>query len=184
MRNLKSVYVQGAAVLAATLTFTLTGGAAPQSGLTYAIRGAKIVTVSGAPIDNGTVLIRNGVIQAVGASVTIPADALVTDGAGLTVYPGFIDLNSAAPLGESAPAAAEFGGRGGGGGGRGGGAAETFATREEAERAKRAAILRPDYDAAQNLVESSDALTAMAQAGITSCWRCRRRASSKARARS
>lgn len=167
MRNLKSLFVQGAAVLAATLTFTLTGGAAPQ-GLTYAIRGAKIVTVSGATIDNGTVLIRDGVIQAVGASVTVPADALVTDGAGLTVYPGFIDLNSAAPLGEAAPAAgAEFAGRGGGGG-RGGGAGETFANREEAERAKRAAILRPDYEAAQNIVESSDALSAMAQAGITS----------------
>ncbi len=168
MRNLKSLFVQGAAVLAAVLTFTLAGGAVPQ-GLTYAIRGAKIVTVSGATIDNGTVLIRDGVIQAVGASVTVPADALVTDGAGLTVYPGFIDLNSAAPLGEAAPAAgAEFAGRGGGGGGRGGGTGETFANREEAERAKRAAILRPDYESAQNLVESSEALTAMAQAGITS----------------
>ena len=168
MRNLKSVVVQGAAVLAATLTFTLTGGAAPQ-GLTYAIRGAKIVTVSGATIDNGTVLIRDGVIQAVGASVTVPADALVTDGTGLTVYPGFIDLNSGAPLGEAAQAAApDFGGRGGGGG-RGCGAAEaTFTSREEAERAKRAAILRPDYEAAQHLVEASDGLSAMAQAGITS----------------
>lgn len=166
MRNLKSFLVQGAAVLAATLTFTLAGDA-QQAGLTYAIRGAKIVTVSGATIDNGTVLIRNGVIQAVGTSVTVPPDALVTDGAGLTVYPGFIDLNSGAPLGEAAPAAADFAGRGGGGG-RGGGAGETFANREEAERAKRAAILRPDYDAAQHLVESSEALTAMAQAGITS----------------
>jgi phosphohistidine swiveling domain-containing protein len=168
MRNLKSVFVQGAAVLAATLTFSLTGGATQQGGLTYAIRGAKIVTVSGAAIDNGTVLIRDGVIQAVGTTVTIPADALVTDGTGLTVYPGFIDLGSAAPLGESAPATPDFGGRGGGGGGRGGGAAETFANREEAERAKRAAILRPDYDASQNIVESNDTLSAMAQAGITS----------------
>ncbi len=169
MRNLKSLFVQGAAVLAAALTFTLTGGAAPQ-GLTYAIRGAKIVTVSGATIDNGTVLIRDGVIQAVGTSVAVPADALVTDGAGLTVYPGFIDLNSAAPLGEAAPAAGgEFAGRGGGGGGRGGGGGgETFATREDAERAKRAAILRPDYQAAHNLADSNEALAAMAQAGITS----------------
>jgi hypothetical protein len=167
MRNLKSVFVQGAAVLAAVLTFTLTGGAAPQ-GLTYAIRGAKIVTVSGDTIPNGTVLIRDGVIQAVGATVTIPADAVVTDGAGLTVYPGFIDMSSSAPLEATAPAA-PAGGRAGGGGGRGGGAGdETFTSREEAERAKRAAILRPDYQAAQNLVESSEGLSAMAQAGITS----------------
>ncbi len=168
MRNLKSTFVQGAAVLAATLTFTLTGGAAPQ-GLTYAIRGAKIVTVSGDTIPNGTVLIRDGVIQAVGASVTIPSDAVVTDGAGLTVYPGFIDMSSSAPLEATAPAAQGPGGRAGGGGGRGGGGGdETFTSREEAERAKRAAILRPDYQAAQNLVESSEGLSAMAQAGITS----------------
>lgn len=168
MRNLKSVFVQGAAVLAATLTFTLTGGAASQ-GLTYAIRGAKIVTVSGDTIPNGTVLMRDGVILAVGATVAVPSDAIVTDGAGMTVYPGFIDMSSSAPLEATAPAA-PGGGRGGGGGGRGGGGGgdETFASREEAERAKRAAILRPDYQAAQNLVESSEGLGAMAQAGITS----------------
>ncbi len=165
MRNLKSLFVQGAAVLAAALTFTISGGAFAPAGMTYAIRGAKIVTVSGATIDNGTVLIRDGVIQAVGTSVNVPVDAIVTDGTGLTVYPGFIDLMSGAPLGESAQAAAPGGGRGGG---RGGGAESTFSSREEAERAKREAILRPDFMAASNLVESSDTLTTMAQAGITS----------------
>jgi hypothetical protein len=168
MRNLKSVFVQGAAVLAATLTFTLTGGAA--QSLTYAIRGAKIVTVSGDTIPNGTVLIRDGVIHTVGATVTVPTDAIVTDGTGLTVYPGFIDMASSAPLEATAPAGAGAGGRAGGGGGRGGGGGDegNFATREEAERAKRAAILRPDYQAAQNLIEASEGLGAMAQAGITS----------------
>jgi imidazolonepropionase-like amidohydrolase len=165
MRHLKTLFIQGAAILVATLTFTLTGGAAP-AGLTYAIKGAKIVTVSGAVIDNGSVVIRDGVIQAVGASATIPADAIVTDGAGLTVYPGLIDMASAAPLDSGADNQDAAGARGGGGGGRGGG--PSFATLEEADRAKRAAILRPDYQAAQNLVESSDALSQMAQAGITS----------------
>src|SRR5687768_9787457 len=162
MRNLNPLFIQGAAILVATLTFTLTGGAAP-AGLTYAIKGAKIVTVSGAVIDNGSVVMRDGVIQAVGAAVTIPADAIVTDGAGLTVYPGLIDMASSAPLetgGSDSPEA--------GRGGRGGGGGPSFATLEEADRAKRAAILRPDYQAAQNLVESSEALSQMAQAGITS----------------
>jgi phosphohistidine swiveling domain-containing protein len=165
MRSLKTLFIQGAAILVATLTFTLTGGAAP-AGLTYAIKGAKIVTVSGAVIDNGSVVMRDGVIQAVGASVTIPADAIVTDGAGLTVYPGLIDMASAAPLESGADSADPAAGRGGGG--RGGGGGPSFATLEEADRAKRAAILRPDYQAAQNLVESSEALSQMAQAGITS----------------
>ena len=104
MRNLRTFVVQGAAILVATLTFTLTGGAAP-SGLTYAVKGAKIVTVSGATIDNGTIVMRDGVIQAVGAAVAIPADAIVTDGAGLTVYPGLIDMASSAPLEATAQAA-------------------------------------------------------------------------------
>lgn len=164
MRNLKTLFVQGAAILVATLTFTLTSGAA-SSGLTYAIKGAKIVTVSGATIENGTIVMRDGVIQAVGATVTIPADAIVTDGAGLTVYPGLIDMASSAPLEATAPAAEAAGP--GGGGGRGGGGT-TFASLEEADRAKRAAILRPDFQAAENLVESSEGLSAMAQAGITS----------------
>jgi phosphohistidine swiveling domain-containing protein len=164
MRNLKTLFIQGAAILVATLTFTLSGGAAP-AGLTYAIKGAKIVTVSGAVIDNGTVVMRDGVIQAVGATAAIPPDAIVTDGAGLTVYPGLIDMASSAPL-EAGDGPDPAAGRGGGGG-RGGGPSP-FATLEEADRAKRAAILRPDYQVAQNLVESSDALSQMAQAGITS----------------
>lgn len=166
MRHLKSLFVQGAAILVATLTFTLTGGAS-SSGLTYAIRGAKIVTVSGATIDSGTVVMRDGVIQAVGATVTVPADAIVTDGTGLTVYPGLIDMASSAPL-DATPPSAPDAEAGRGGGGRGGGGGATFATMEEAERAKRAAILRPDFQAAENLVESSEGLSQMAQAGITS----------------
>ena len=133
MRNLRSLLVQGAAVLAATLTFTLAGGAAEQGGLTYAIRGAKIITVSGAPIDNGTVVIRNGVIQAVGANVQIPVDAIVTDGAGMTVYPGFIDLASAAPLGGATGPVADDGGFGGGGG-RGGGGGQAVPRDERSRR--------------------------------------------------
>jgi len=57
----------------------------------YAITNAKIVTVSGATIEKGTIVVRNGLIDAVGATVTAPADAQVFDATGLTVYPGFID---------------------------------------------------------------------------------------------
>ena len=54
----------------------------------FAIRGARIVTAAGAPIESGTVVIRRGTIEAVGASVMVPNDADVIEGAGLTVYPG------------------------------------------------------------------------------------------------
>ena len=67
-----------------------------------AITNARIVTVSGAPIEKGTIVIRDGLIQSVGTDIKPPADAKVIDGTGLTVYPGFIDAYSY--LGLPAPA--------------------------------------------------------------------------------
>ncbi len=63
---------------------------------TFAITGARIVTVSGAPIENGTIVVRDGLIESVGAGVgaKLPADARTINGAGLTVYPGFFDALS------------------------------------------------------------------------------------------
>jgi imidazolonepropionase-like amidohydrolase len=58
---------------------------------TFAIKGAKIVTVSGETIENGTVVIKDGKILSVGATVAIPGDAQVIDGKGLSVFPGMID---------------------------------------------------------------------------------------------
>ncbi|HTK27562.1 MAG TPA: amidohydrolase family protein [Pyrinomonadaceae bacterium] len=61
------------------------------SAQTYAITNARVVTVSGGTIENGTVVVRNGLIESVGANLKAPADAEVIDGTGMTVYPGFID---------------------------------------------------------------------------------------------
>jgi imidazolonepropionase-like amidohydrolase len=62
-----------------------------QPATTYAITGAKIFTLAGEPIDNGTLLIRDGKIAAVGAGVTVPAGAQIIDAKGLQVYPGLFD---------------------------------------------------------------------------------------------
>ena len=74
---------------------------------TFAITNAQIATVSGPVISRGTVVVRNGLIEAVGENVRVPADARVIDGAGLTVYPGFIDtytsLGLAAPTPQRSP---------------------------------------------------------------------------------
>ena len=58
---------------------------------TFAIRGAKVVPVSSAPLDNATVVVSRGLITAVGTNVSIPPDAWVIDGKGLVVYPGLMD---------------------------------------------------------------------------------------------
>jgi hypothetical protein len=60
----------------------------------FAIANARIVPVSGPAIESGTVVIAKGLIQAVGTSVTIPPEAWVIDGKGLTVYPGLIDAGT------------------------------------------------------------------------------------------
>src|ERR1022692_4484443 len=83
---------------------------------TVAIRNARIVTVSGPVIAKGTVIVRGGLIEAVGENVPVPADAWVVDGEGMTVYPGLIDGLSTVGIAGAAPAAAAAGG---GRGGRG-----------------------------------------------------------------
>lgn len=82
----------------------------------YAIQGARIVTVSGQTIDNGTVVVENGIITAVGGNVTVPSGAWVIDGSGKTVYPGLFDAITT--LGHESAPAPQFGGFGGGGGGQ------------------------------------------------------------------
>ena len=67
---------------------------------TFAIRNATIYPVTSAPIPNGTLVIANGVIAAVGTNVTIPANATIIDGTGLSVYPGMIDAGAQVGLTE------------------------------------------------------------------------------------
>ncbi len=79
----------------------------------YAITNAQIVTVSGKTIDRGTVVVRNGLIESVGAAAKVPADARVIDGSGLTVYPGFFDTLTKLGLPAQTAQAAQGGRRGG-----------------------------------------------------------------------
>ncbi|MFL5563507.1 MAG: amidohydrolase family protein [Gemmatimonadaceae bacterium] len=71
--------------------------AAAASAQTIAITGGKVYPVSGPVIENGTVLITNGKIAAVGANIPIPAGAQRIDATGKIVTPGFV--NAATQLG-------------------------------------------------------------------------------------
>lgn len=71
--------------------------AAPVQAQTIAITGGRVFPVSGAPIDNGTVIIRGGKITAVGSNIAVPADAQRIDATGKWVTPGI--FNAATVLG-------------------------------------------------------------------------------------
>lgn len=58
------------------------------------VRGGTVHTATGAPIPNGSVLIRGGKIAAVGANVTAPSGARIVDATGKVVIPGMLDNHS------------------------------------------------------------------------------------------
>ena len=60
----------------------------------YAITGGTIHTAAGPEIANGVVIIRDGLVEAVGATVAIPPEATIVDASGAHVYPGLIDAHT------------------------------------------------------------------------------------------
>ncbi|MBC7797699.1 MAG: hypothetical protein H7Z37_12570, partial [Pyrinomonadaceae bacterium] len=85
--------------VSAQLNSPLQQNSTGQAG-TFLIKNARIVTVSGATIENGSLLIQNGKISQIGANVTAPSDAQIIDGTGLSVYPGMIDAGTNMGLNE------------------------------------------------------------------------------------
>lgn len=141
--------VRWSAGLLAMAAVVVTAGA--EAPYVYAIRGARIVPVSGAAIPSGTVVVRNGVIESVGADAQAPADAQVIDGKGLSVYPGLIDMANSTGLNIEVNRQQP----------------STVRTTEDAERWKRNLILKPAVNAAEHLQEAPE-LARLAGAGITS----------------
>ena len=123
---------------------------AAQAAVIYAIQGARVVPVSGAPIDNGTIVFRDGVITAVGANATVPPGAQIIAGKGLTVYPGLIDMGST--VGLNMPPVPR---------------AENPRTTEDVERIKANYLRRAQFAAADHVDPTQAALTRAAAAGIT-----------------
>jgi len=77
----------------------------------FAIRGAKVVPVSGPPVENATIVISRGLITAIGKDLAIPPEAWVIDGKGLTVYPGLFDSFTDVGIPAAPPASGEGGPR-------------------------------------------------------------------------
>lgn len=127
--------------IAVLLTSTLARADAPG---VYAITGATVHPVSSPPIVNGVVIIRNGLIESVGANTAVPADAAIVDAAGTHVYPGLIDAHTSLGFAAATPA-------------RGAGAAA----------AARPAEPTPDFLAIRNVKLSDDDADSRRTTGVT-----------------
>ena len=71
-----------------------------------ALKGGKIVTVTGGTIENGVILVEDGKIAAIGTAdtVAIPAEAEIIDVTGKWLTPGLIDAHShISTFGEPTP---------------------------------------------------------------------------------
>lgn len=101
MRNKnKLLALSVAAALACAPTTAQNAGTqnATPSTRPTAFTNARIVTVSGDTIENGTLVIKNGKIEAVGKDVVVPAGAKVIDATGKTIMPGLVSAWSSAGL--------------------------------------------------------------------------------------
>jgi imidazolonepropionase-like amidohydrolase len=175
MRNQSArTHARAASVLSLALAVALLAPFAPRAAAqfqsqrsaidTYAITGARIVTVSGAEIPRGTVVVRNGLIAAVGANVAAPADARIIDGTGLTIYPGLIDANTnlGMPAAPQRPT-----------GGGGGGAAAFLAAQQQpastfaSPNSSQPVGLQPEILASDIVRPGGDQLDAARNAGLT-----------------
>jgi imidazolonepropionase-like amidohydrolase len=83
------------------------GHSAPRAALAetavVAIVNARIHPITAPTIERGTIVLKNGRIEALGADVKAPAGAKVVDAAGADVYPGFIDPSTSVGLDEPGP---------------------------------------------------------------------------------
>ena len=86
-------------VMAAALLLTTSVIAHAQDRL--AITGATIIPVVGDRIENGTILISDGRIEAVGKDISVPVEAKVIDASGHFVMPGMINVHSAAGMSQA-----------------------------------------------------------------------------------
>ena len=112
---LKNSTLSLAVMLTSGVAFVASTAAAQAPPPHFAITDVRIVTGDGSVIDGGTIVVQKGLIDAVGAGISVPPGAWTIDGSGMTAYPGLIDALSTVGLPmelHDQPA----GGRGGGGG--------------------------------------------------------------------
>ncbi len=122
----------------------------------YALVGIRVEVGDGRVIEKTTVLLRHGIIEAIGPDMKIPAEAEVIKGEGLTVYPGFMDAQMSA--GVTPPAAQPDQDT----------APDTASYAPASMRLANRKGIRPELRAADYLTLTEASLTPLRQAGFTS----------------
>lgn len=95
----RAARTRSALLLAAALAPALVPAAAraqydaPPPPAAWALVGVRVVQPGAQMMDSMTVVVRNGLVEAMGRSIEVPADARVLEGEDLVVYPGFVDAH-------------------------------------------------------------------------------------------
>ena len=87
MKDIKGIFV----LASLFLPFLSVGAFSAQE---IAIQAGTILPISDAPIENGTILIKDGKIAALGQNIAVNSDVRVIDASGKFVMPGLIDAQS------------------------------------------------------------------------------------------
>ena len=136
----------------------------------HAFTGANVIVAPGVALEGGTVIIRDGIIEAVGEAPTIPADARVWALEGRTIYAGFIDPMTEVGLPErmTSPPAGQ--------GERGGAAQASAAGQANGDGARYwNSHVRPENDVAAALVLGNDTTEELRELGFTTALSVPRR---------
>lgn len=138
----------------AQVTFPRNGVADQREGL-YAFTNATIFQSWNTKLENATLIIRKGKVEAIGVGIPVPQDAVVVDASGKTIYPSFIDLYTDYGMPEK-PAAGP-----GGGGGRG---QQMLSNKDGAFSWNQA--LKPEYQAFENFKTNDKAASELRKLGF------------------
>lgn len=139
---------------------------AAQRRSAYAITDATVITSPGNTIENATIVLRDGLIEAVGAGIAAPPDARVIDGSGMTVYAGWIDSFSEVAIQEEASAAPAPATSGRGGGGRRGRGQQALQMLELGSPGANRQV-HPEFIQADSLTNEDASLAGYRDAGFT-----------------
>ena len=66
-----------------------------------AIKAGKIITMNGKPIEDGMIIVRDGLISAVGKDLKVPVEAKIIDASDSVVMPGFVEAHSSSGMSQA-----------------------------------------------------------------------------------